>query len=236
MHAYQITETLTGRSGIVPANQLVILDYPVNPRPRYGYGKPPHSKLAEIINANRAAYADPPRLIEIGSGNSTKFARRAIADHGLRTRIESIDPAPRAEIDAICDRVIRSPLEELDPSFFAAVEPSDVVFFDGSHRALTNSDCVAFFLDVLPYLPPGVLVHLHDIFLPLDYPPDWSNRFYSEQYLLAAYLLGGHGGCEIVLPVSFIGSDPQLYAITPLWEELKSHGVPWGASFWMRTR
>ena len=65
----------------------------------------------------------PQRFVEVGSGYSTKFARRAIHDHSLRTRITSIDPAPRAEIDKLCDCVIRRPLEELDLSVFDELEP-----------------------------------------------------------------------------------------------------------------
>src|SRR2546423_1868209 len=64
-----------------------------------------------------------PRLyVEIGSGNSTRFARKAIKDHNLETRILSIDPSPRAEVDALCDVVIRQPLEEIDLSIFSRLE------------------------------------------------------------------------------------------------------------------
>ena len=59
------------------------------------------------------ARTDPALYLEVGSGNSTKFARRAIEDHGLRTRLVSIDPQPRAEIDALCDEVVRSPADPL---------------------------------------------------------------------------------------------------------------------------
>ena len=127
----------------------------------------------------------PRRLIEIGSGNSTLFARRAIADHGLATRIVSIDPEPRADVDAICDEVMRLPLEDVPLEFFATVTADDILFFDGSHRALQNSDATVFFTEILPMLPPGALVGVHDIFLPFDYPDGWRNRWYSEQYLLA---------------------------------------------------
>ena len=89
------------------------------------------------------------------------------------------------EVDGLCDEVIRAPLEECDLAVFSRVRPGDVVFFDGSHRAFTNSDVTTFFLDVLPELPAGVLVHLHDICLPDDYPPYLDDSFYSEQYLLA---------------------------------------------------
>ena len=121
----------------------------------------------------------PRRYIEVGSGNSTKFARRAIVDHSLDTTITSIDPEPRAEIDDLCDRVVRSPLEDVDLSVFSALDEGDIVFIDASHQCLQNNDVTTFFLDVLPQLSAGVLVQLHDIFLPWDYPPQMADRLYS---------------------------------------------------------
>lgn len=180
---------------------------------------------------------NPRRYVEIGSGNSTLFTRRAIRDHGLRTRITSIDPNPRAEIDSCCDEVVRCPGEAVDPAYFEALEPGDFLFIDGSHRVFMNSDVVALFLDVLPRLRPGVLVHVHDIFLPYDYPQEWGTRYYSEQYLLAAYLLGG-SRLEIILPNQFVTRDAELAAIVaPIWARPEMRPVrQGGGSFWVRTR
>lgn len=178
---------------------------------------------------------NPRRYVEIGSGNSTKFARQAVRDHGLRTEIISIDPAPRAHIDALCDRVIRSPLEQADLSVFADLGAGDVVFFDGSHRASMGSDVNVFFFELLPQLPPGVGVQIHDILLPADYPPEWRWRHYNEQYLLAAFLLADSGDWTVELPNAFIHADAQLRELaTPLWEKigLTEHFLP--ASFWLR--
>ena len=97
------------------------------------------------------------------------FARHAIRTGNLKTTIMSIDPKPRAEIDSLCDRVMRLPLELCDLNLFRELEPGDILFFDGSHRIFANSDVTVFFIEVLPRLKPGVLVHVHDIFLPADY-------------------------------------------------------------------
>ncbi len=140
-----------------------------------------------------------PRLyLEIGSGVTTAFARRSIQDHGLSTRIISIDPEPRAAIDAICDEVVRQGLETCDISLFDALQPGDILFMDGSHRVFMNSDVTVFMIDVLPRLRPGVLIHLHDITLPWDYPDMFINWYWSEAYILAAYLIGAR---ERVLPI-----------------------------------
>jgi len=154
----------------------------------------------------------PKRYIEIGSGYCTMFARHAIRTGNLPTKIASIDPQPRAEIDRLCDRVIRMPLERCDLNIFHDLEPGDVLFFDGSHRVFANSDVTVFFLEILPRLKPGVLVHVHDIFLPADYPPAWDGRFYSEQFILAAMLLCGAPPFRVLLPNYFISIDAELSA------------------------
>ncbi|HEX6666446.1 MAG TPA: class I SAM-dependent methyltransferase [Solirubrobacterales bacterium] len=178
----------------------------------------------------------PARYLEIGSGNSTKFVARACREGDLDTKIVSIDPHPRAEVDDLCDEVIRKPLEAADLSVFAGLEAGDILFFDGSHRVFMNSDVAVFFLDILPALPAGVLVGIHDIYLPDDYPADIAERYYSEQYMLAAYLLGG-AEVEIVLPAWWASTDPGLgKMLDGLWSrpglgEVDRHGV----SFWFAT-
>jgi methyltransferase family protein len=152
----------------------------------------------------------PKRYLEIGSGHSTMFARHTIQRATLPTTITSIDPNPRAEIDAICDRVLRCPLEDCDITLFDELEPGDILFFDGSHRVWQNSDVTTFFLDVLPRLKSGVLVHVHDIFLPDDYPPAWDSWMYSEQYLLGAMLLCGAPPFRVILPNYFVSTDGAL--------------------------
>lgn len=182
------------------------------------------------------ARTNPGVYLEIGSGNSTRFAARAIADHGLRTRIVSIDPQPRAEIDALCDEVVRAPLEELEPERFTELTAEDVVFLDGSHRSFQSSDVTVFFLELLPVLPRGVIYGIHDVFLPADYPLHWVDRWYNEQYLLAAYLHGGAGGDEIVLPCSHVASQEALVAkLDPLWRLAELRDAPrFGSSFWLK--
>jgi predicted O-methyltransferase YrrM len=154
----------------------------------------------------------PCVYLEIGSGITTCFAHRAIRDSGLSTRIVSIDPEPRAQIDSICDSVIRAGLETCDLEVFARLQANDIVFFDGSHRSFMNSDVTVFFIDVLPLLDPGVIVHIHDIMLPYDYP-DWSKNWYwNEQYLLAVYLMGHMARLAPLAPTAFICRDAEFAA------------------------
>ena len=181
---------------------------------------------------------DPARFVEVGSGVSTKFARRAVSRYGLRTRLTSIDPQPRNEIDALCDEVLRQPLEDCDPATFEALEPGDIFFLDSSHRAFQGSDVTVFFLDILPRLKPGVIVQIHDIYLPDDYISGHVGRMWNEQYLLATALLFGGEGFEILFPCWFAGQDPQLLAHAKSVMDVEPlKGLhPYGASFWLRKR
>lgn len=176
----------------------------------------------------------PRRYIEVGSGQSTKVVARAVRDGKLATEIISIDPHPRAEVDGLCDRVVRSPLELTDLTTFDEVEAGDVVFIDGSHRVFTGSDMVAFYLDVLPNLPSGVLVGIHDILWPDDYLPEWREYWFSEQYLLGAYLLAEPDWLRPLLPCHHAATDPALGTVLdPLWNEPTLRRVDHrGFAFW----
>lgn len=199
-----------------------------------------HNRFFEGLDAvslySIASLRNPQTYIEVGSGNSTKFMRKAIQDNGLRTRIISIDPRPRADIDQLCDEMRRGPLEQTDLTVFANLVAGDILFVDGSHRTFMNSDVSVVFLDVLPKLPPGVLIYIDDVYLPFDYPPEWISRYYSEQYLLAALLLAEGERFEVFLPCTFIEQDPELQRILdPLWKPIAGAAVP-GHGFWLVTR
>ena len=143
-----------------------------------------------------AAYAivrnrRPRRIVEIGSGHSTRFLSLAARDGGLSTEIVCIDPAPRAGIAALGVRPIPKLLSDAPPDVFAALEAGDVLFVDSSHVAMPGTDVDRLVLDLLPRLPAGVLVHVHDVFLPEAYPPGWAWRGYNEQLLVGALIQGG---------------------------------------------
>jgi hypothetical protein len=190
--------------------------------------------LDAVVQYAMLCQRQPALYLEIGSGYSTMFARRAIEDHQLPTRIVSIDPHPRAEIDRLCDEVVRQPLEETDLGVFAELQPGDVLVIDGSHTAFMNSDAVVAFLDILPVIPAGVLVAIDDIFLPWDYPPTWAGRWYGEQYLLAALLLAGVPGWSVVFPAWYLTQEsPRRSQLDPLWEHVMPAVGKYAMTFWM---
>jgi len=179
----------------------------------------------------------PATYLEVGAGNSTRFARRAIEKHHLSTKIISVDPTPRAALDGLADEHIASPFEDVDGALFEKLGPGDVLMIDGSHRTFTNSDVTVFFCETLPRLRSGLLVYVDDIFLPWDYPPQLSSEWYSEQYLLAAWLLAGDR-LEITLPNFWISTEPDLHRLlAPLWDQFTWAAVPTnGTGFWLTVR
>lgn len=159
------------------------------PKPRWGQDWFPRLDAA-------AAYAlvrtrRPGRVVEIGSGHSTRFLARAVADGGLATKITAIDPAPRAALAGPAVEWRRELVQSTPLDLFAALTAGDVLFIDSSHVLVPGSDVDHLFNRVLPSLPRGVLVHVHDVFLPDDYPEAWRWRGYNEQLVLPALILGG---------------------------------------------
>jgi len=121
----------------------------------------------------------PQHIVEVGSGHSTRVLSRALGGVG---EIVAIDPAPRADIiDLPGVRLISSTLQAAPPEAFDGLKPGDALFIDSSHILMPGSDVDILLNRVLPAAPSGVLVHIHDIFLPFDYPPQWGWRAYNEQ-------------------------------------------------------
>jgi hypothetical protein len=179
------------------------------------------------------------RYLEVGSGHSTRFVRRAVEDFGLPTTITSIDPSPRSAVGGVCDEVVRVGLEDAPLELFDALGPGDILMLDGSHRCFQNSDVTVAFLDVLPRLRPGVLAFFHDIYLPDDYPDVWRLRYYSEQYVLAVLLAADAGRrYEIVFAGHFSETDAELGPETArVWGRIAPAGLGSHSScFWLRVR
>jgi hypothetical protein len=133
----------------------------------------------------------PARIVEVGSGHSTRFMARAVADGGLATRITAIDPAPRAALDGLDIEIHRKTVHQAGAAPFADLAAGDILFIDSSHILMPGSDVDWLFNHLLPTLPAGLRIHIHDVFLPDDYPVEWDWRAYNEQLAAAAMLLTG---------------------------------------------
>ena len=135
----------------------------------------------------------PNRVVEVGSGGSTLISAAALRKNN-QGRIVAIDPYPRMEIRSSLEglgEVVEERVELLPLSFFGDLQANDILFIDSSHTVRIGGDVVYEICEIIPRLKPGVIVHLHDIFLPKHYPREWvlkRNIFWAEQYLLQAFL------------------------------------------------
>ncbi|MBN1435948.1 MAG: class I SAM-dependent methyltransferase [Sedimentisphaerales bacterium] len=139
----------------------------------------------------------PQRMIEVGSGNSTYVTVRAgKLNHaeGHPLHLTSVEPYPKPILKTGfkgLDELIIKKAEDVDMSLFEQLGENDIFFIDSSHIVRPGSDVNYLFLEILPRLKPGVVVHVHDIFLPYEYPPRFvldNVTFMSEQYLMQAFL------------------------------------------------
>ncbi|TVR97355.1 MAG: class I SAM-dependent methyltransferase [Rhodospirillales bacterium] len=133
----------------------------------------------------------PATVVEVGAGHSTRFLARAIADGGFPSRVRVIDPAPRATLEGLAIELVKVPLEQAGAPAFAILSAGDILSIDSSHVLMPGTDVDVLLNRVVPDLPPGVLLHVHDVFLPDDYPAAWAWRGYNEQLGIAALIQGG---------------------------------------------
>jgi len=145
----------------------------------------------------------PSRIVEVGSGHSTRFMARAVADGGLATRIVAIDPAPRAALRGLAVEWLEATVPTIGMAPFSGLVAGDILFIDSSHILMPGSDVDFLMNEVLPALPAGVLVHIHDVFLPDDYPAAWAWRGYNEQ---SAVALLPHGGWDILFASRYVAT------------------------------
>jgi len=178
----------------------------------------------------------PRLIIEVGSGFSSLIAAEAMAKSEGSTLI-CIEPFPldflRKGFPGLRS-LIEKKVEDIDTEFFSQLGSGDVLFIDSSHTVRIGGDVNYLFLEVLPRLKPGVIVHVHDIFSPFDYRRDWvidELRFWGEQYLLQAFLTF-NSEFEVLMANAYLGHRYM--------EDLKATfpNSPWwgGGSFWMRRR
>lgn len=186
-----------------------------------------------------AAYAmvrtlKPRRIVEIGSGHSTRFMARAVADGALATEITCIDPAPRAALSRLAVTHVPVLLQQADAGIWATIRSGDVLFVDSSHIAMPGTDVDRLFVDILPRLPAGAIVHVHDIMLPDAYPESWSWRGYNEQIVVGALLQGN--GYELLFASHYV-SKRMLNAGSPaILSQLPLSPGAHETSLWLRKR
>ena len=209
-----------------------------------------NNKLFDGIDALVAycmtRHFQPGLIIEVGSGFSSLLLGQA-ATKNNNSALICIEPFPQ-EFLKQGFRGLRSLIEkkvqDMDLDFFSQLGPGDVLFIDSSHTVKIGGDVNYLFLEVLPRLKPGVIVHVHDIFFPFDYRRDWVKeefRFWAEQYLLQAFL-AFNSEFEVLMANRYLAHKypEDLKAAFPSLERLKANSkesISWGGgSFWMRRK
>lgn len=173
-------------------------DAPPGP-PRYHWNNDFWRGADALVHYGLLRRDKPRRVVEIGCGWSSLLMADALErnrEEGSEpTVVDQIEPFPREELLSALPShwtLHEAILQRADLELFDSLEAGDVCFYDGSHVARAGSDVVWFFFEVLPRLKPGVLIHVHDIFWPADYPDDWifnRGQTWNEQYVLQAFLM-----------------------------------------------
>jgi hypothetical protein len=169
-----------------PANSPLAFYYE---NPAFTYGDAEY--LYSIIRSLK-----PAKIIEVGSGYSTLMAIEATKanrqeNSGYQCKHVCIEPYEMPWLESSGVEVLRTKVEDISVEYFQQLQPNDILFIDSSHMIRPQGDVLYEFLELLPTLPSGVIVHIHDIFTPFDYPEDWVKghvRLWNEQYLLEAFL------------------------------------------------
>ena len=171
------------------------------PEPRFDQTWFPRLDAAALYAAVRRFR--PARIVEVGSGHSTRFIVRAVRDGGLAAEVTAIDPQPRADIAGLPLTLHRATLQETGLAPFENLSAGDLVFVDSSHVLMPGTDVDLILNQVLPGLPAGVLVGFHDIFLPAPYPDAWPFDVYNEQNALGPLIRSA----ELVFASHYVVSE-----------------------------
>lgn len=155
----------------------------------------------------------PKNILEIGSGHSTLIALEAIKKNKsvnkIETKIICVEPYENKWLDHLNIKILRKKIENLDESYYLALEKNDILFIDSSHIIRPQGDVLKIFFEIVPKLKKGTIVHVHDIFTPKDYPEKWlieQNKFWNEQYIVEALMMNKNK-YEIYLMLNYLKNN-----------------------------
>lgn len=183
----------------------------------------------------------PKRIIEVGAGFSTFISSNAILknkeEFNIDGKLTAIEPYPREElINGFpgLSKLIKSKVQSVNFSVFGKLEKNDILFIDSSHVAKMGGDVLYLMREIIPKMKKGVIIHIHDIFIPFEYPKEWIfkwQRFWNEQYLLESFLMF-NTNFEIMWASNYM----HMYYPKKLKHAFNSYEnyARWPSSFWMR--
>ena len=190
--------------------------------------------LDAAINYCVVRYLNPSRIVEIGSGRSTQILARAINDSKGGGQITCIDPAPRLDITGLPVSFEKRVLRADDTKLAMSLQRDDILYVDSSHILFPGTDVDIEFNMMFPALLPGVVVHVHDIFLPWGYSPSWSARNWNEVSGLIPWIASG--AFEVLFPSYYAAQErwSDIASAMPNFAARNTQREPGG--FWMRKR
>lgn len=185
-------------------------------------------------------YIKPRKIIEIGSGFSTILMLKAIQkntekDPNYLCEITAIEPFENRWLSELDIKLVRAKVETIKPSFFDCLDENDILFIDSSHMIKREGDILFEYLEIFSSLNSGVLIHVHDIFTPYDYPLKWikeGSRFWNEQYLLEA-ILSHSNRFQIIGSLNYLSKKfpEEFNTMAPVFKKQQYRNP---GSFWMR--
>ncbi|MEU5882382.1 class I SAM-dependent methyltransferase [Spirillospora sp. NPDC047279] len=194
--------------------------------PRYAPGNGMYDAADAAVYRAMARHLRPRRVMEIGSGHSTALLLDTVEDVEL-TCVEPYADRLRSVLrDDDRVEIVERPVQDVPLESYASLGAGDILFIDSTHVVKAGSDVVWLFLQVLPRLAAGVVVHVHDVFWPFEYPAAWlrEGRDWTEDYLLHAFL-AGNGDWEILLFSSWLWKEH--HALIPASLKAEEPGSIW---------
>ncbi|HKX77769.1 MAG TPA: class I SAM-dependent methyltransferase [Novosphingobium sp.] len=203
----------------------------------FDFDNPNYGRVDALVLYAMIREFGPKRVFEIGSGHSTRVVAAALAQGPSPARHVCMEPFEMPWLEATGATVLRMRVEDAPLSLFAELEAGDVLFIDSSHAIRPQGDVVREYLEILPMLAPGVIVHVHDVYTPHDLHPYLvlgQRKIWDEQYLMEALLSGGDR-FEVMLANYWIGrANPGAFArVVPGFTLPPERD---GCSFWLRRR
>ena len=211
---FNLNQQLNNLSSLVYTNELIDLNLKKN-SPNFNFNiKNGFFEYGDAeIYYQLIRHIKPKNILEIGSGQSTLIALEAIKKNKnidkINTKINCVEPYENTWLDNFNIKIIRKKIEDLHANYYLSLKSGDILFIDSSHVIRPQGDVLKIFFEIIPKLKKGVIIHIHDIFTPKDYPEKWlinENRFWNEQYLVEALMMNKNR-YEIYLMLNYLKNN-----------------------------
>lgn len=199
------------------------------------WNNPMWSNTDALVQYGLLRELKPNRIVEVGCGWSSLMMQRALERNNTPCQVTQVEPFPNPSLFKLYPKdwqLHKVPLQRAPFEIFESLQAGDICFYDGSHCSKAASDVNWFFFEILPRLAPGVIIHIHDIFLPDDYPQLWifeRGQTWNEQYLLQAFLMHNRD-YKILIANAFLCKTHRK-ALEETYRGIRPIS---GGSFWMK--